>query len=306
MDPTTIYETVNIRYSSIADNAHLDSTDAGANTRIASSFGYSAEELASLPRGTNLGLSCGNPLATAHLKPSETLLDLGSGGGLDCLIAAHQMLKIDPSPTGKIYGVDRSAQMIALGRKNATATKIPPGLVEFIHAPIVKVPLEDATVDLIVSNCVINLVPDEDKPRVFREMYRLLIPGGRVAISDILAKKTLPDHIRRDAALLVGCVAGASLVAEYRRWFEDAGFRRESIVFVNTEKDLNVYNEGGCGDGSAACCGQEPNKANCSKKDEGKGVQGGDLGVDGHAEVEANEKMDFNEWVASYQIYAIK
>ncbi|KIX00424.1 uncharacterized protein Z518_10563 [Rhinocladiella mackenziei CBS 650.93] len=299
MDASTIYRAVNRKYSSIASSAHSDDqVQDSKNAHVATSFGYSAEDLASLPSGTNLGLSCGNPLATANIQPFDTMLDLGSGGGLDCLIAAKQMLKADASPKGKIYGVDRNENMIALARKNAAQANLPEGLVEFIEAPISDIALPDAVVDLIVSNCVINLVPDQDKPKVFREIYRLLKPGGRVAVSDLLAKKTLPEHVRRDAALLVGCVAGASLVEEYRRWMLEAGFGGESIVFVNTGRDLNVYHDES---GTASCC--------ATKEGEEKKCCGG--GNINSAEGEAaagidNKKIDFNEWVASYQIYAVK
>ena len=168
MDAATIYQTVNTRYSAIASDAHSDNTVYSKNTRIASLFGYSADELANLPSGTNLGVSCGNPLTTASLKPSETMVDLGSGGGLDCLIAANHMLKADPTATGKIYGIDRSESMIALARKNVAKASLPAGLIKYIHASIADIPLQISTVDLVVSNCVINLVPNEDKPKVFR------------------------------------------------------------------------------------------------------------------------------------------
>lgn len=286
MEASKVYETVNTKYSSIASSTHADDAPASHITHIASSFGYSVDELASLPSGTNLGLSCGNPLATANLHPSETMLDLGSGGGLDCLIAANQVLKADATPTGKIFGVDRSESMITLARQNAHRANIPTGLVEFIHAPITDIPLEDASADLVVSNCVINLVPDRDKPQVFREIYRLLKPGGRVAISDLLAKGALPDDIRKDAALLVGCVAGASLVEEYRRWMLDAGFQEDSVALVDTQKDLNVYHDQGS---VVSCCGKN--------EETRKNNPAGDDRI---------EKLDFNHWVAAYQIYAVK
>ncbi|KAJ9605206.1 hypothetical protein H2200_010596 [Cladophialophora chaetospira] len=305
MNSTTVYETVNNTYSLIASNAEAGKAEEGKNSQIASSFGYSAEELASLPSGTNLGLSCGNPLATANLKPDETLVDLGSGGGLDCLVAARQMLKADSSPSGKVFGIDRSETMVALAQRNAGKANLPDGLVQFIQAPISEIPLQSSTVDLIVSNCVINLVPDEDKPIVFKEMHRLLKPGGRVAVSDLLAKTQMPDHIRQDAALLCGCLAGASLVEEYQRWFEEAGFQKESIVFVNTEKDLNVYQELAGRDG---CCAVEPEPVACAteKKSAGccsKDTQPKSCGAD---KPQSGGKVDFNEWVASYQIYAVK
>lgn len=313
MDVTTVYETVNSRYSSIATSATLDEEIISQNSRIASSFGYSEEELAKLPTGANLGLSCGNPLAVAHLKPSEVMVDLGSGGGLDCLIAANQMIQAEPMPTGKVYGIDRSEAMIALASKNVAKANLPGELVELVRAPISDIPLPASTADLVVSNCVINLVPDEDKPQVFREIHRILKPGGRVAISDLLAKKPLPDHIRRDAALLVGCVAGASLVDDYRRWIEEAGFQEDSIVFVDTKKDLNVYHEAGS---LAVCCGTDSEGGEgstcCSTAaiprtdDKTCGDETGDAESCCIVDQAARCKVNFNVWVASYQIYAIK
>lgn len=281
MNPSTIYRTVNNGYSSIASQAYSHPDQPSQSAQIATSFGYSEEQLATLPAGTNLGLSCGNPLATAALRPSETMLDLGSGGGLDCLIAARQMLQADPSPVGKIYGIDRNSKMIELARRNASKSKLPDGLVEFVEAPITNIPLDNASVDLAVSNCVINLVPDEDKPKVFSDIHRLLKPGGRLAVSDLLAKKDIPDHVRNDAALLIGCIAGANLVDEYRKWMIDAGFQQNSIRFVNTNADLNVYQDQAA---PLSCCS--------SKKACGSSP--------------SPTRLDFNEWVAAYQIYAVK
>ena len=305
MDSATIYDTVNTRYSLIASNAHSGKAETSDVNHIASSFGYSADELASLPGGTNLGLSCGNPLATANLKPHEVMVDLGSGGGLDCLVAAKQMLTAHSAPTGKIYGIDRSETMITLAWKNAARANFPVDLVEFIQAPISEIPLQGSRIDLIVSNCVINLVPDEDKPKVFKEMHRLLKPGGRVTISDLLARRQMPEHIRHDAALLCGCVAGASLAEEYQRWIEEAGFQRESIVFINTEKDLNVYQDL---EGGAACCGVEIDSKACSTAPEHAGCCSEGIETDPCRadKLQSGRKIDFNEWVASYQIYAIK
>jgi len=282
MNSSTVYQTVNHGYSTIASEAYCNPSQPSKSAQIATSFGYSAEQLASLPDSTNLGLSCGNPLAIANLQPTETMLDLGSGGGLDCLIAARQMLQADPSATGKVYGVDRSSNMIELARRNASKSNLPDGLVEFIEAPITKITLEDASVDLVVSNCVINLVPDADKPMVFSEIYRLLKPGGRLAVSDLLAKKDMPDHVRNDAALLIGCIAGASLVEQYRMWMVDAGFEQDSIAFVNTNADLNVYLEQTA---PLSCCSSKTSRRSSPK---------------------SSDKLDFNEWVAAFQIYAVK
>jgi len=306
MDVASIYQNVQTRYSEIALQAHGDEAQLSKASRIASSFGYSGEDLASLPSGTNLGVSCGNPLATVNLEPSETMLDLGSGGGLDCLIAANQMLKKNPVPSGKIYGVDRNGMMIALARRNASKSNLPEGFVQFIQAPISEIPLEDSTVDLVVSNCVINLVPDGDKPKVFREIHRLLKAGGRVAISDILAKKPMPDHIRHDAALLVGCVAGASLLDEYRQWMVKAGFQDDAIRFINTEKDLNVYHEA---ERAPACCAeQKESESCCNKETEGAVCCAEKNGLKPCCTetAEVGKELDFNEWVASYQVYAVK
>src|SRR5262249_48249809 len=154
----------------------------------------------------NMGLSCGNPTAFASLRPGETVVDLGCGGGLDVFLAAAKV-----GPTGKAVGIDMTPEMIARAQQNAA--KQPLGHVAFHLATIDRLPLPDGSADCIISNCVINLAPD--KRAVFREMFRVLKPGGRVAVSDIALKKPLPSEVARDVLAYVGCIAGAILVADY-------------------------------------------------------------------------------------------
>ncbi len=174
-----------------------------------------------MPEGANLGLGCGNPKAIARLKSGETVLDLGSGGGFDCFLAAGQV-----GQTGKVIGVDMTSEMIDRARKNAqiAATEN----VEFRLGEIEHLPVADKSVDVILSNCVINLSPD--KPAVFRESFRVLKSGGRLAISDIVATSRLPEDVRHDVELHVGCVAGAATIEELRSMLVDAGFTKIEIT----------------------------------------------------------------------------
>jgi arsenite methyltransferase len=181
-------------------------------------IGYSAEDLAALPDGANLGLSCGNPNALAALQPGEVMLDLGSGGGFDVFIAARKV-----GPTGRVIGVDMTPDMLGRARRNIPAYRERSGLdnVEFRLGEIEHLPVADASVDAVISNCVINLSPD--KPQVWREIARVLKPGGRVAVSDLALLQPLPPVVRDMVEALVGCVAGAVLVEETRRMMQDAG-----------------------------------------------------------------------------------
>ena len=185
---------------------------------LARHIGYTAEELAALPSGANIGLSCGNPSAVAALRPGEVLLDLGSGAGFDAFIAAPKV-----GPTGRVIGVDMTAEMLAKARKNIAAFRERTGLdnVEFRLGEIEHLPVADASVDVIISNCVINLSPD--KPQVWREMARVLKPGGRVAVSDLALLQPLPGPVVEMVEALVGCVAGAVLVSETERMAREAG-----------------------------------------------------------------------------------
>lgn len=188
------------------------------NDLVARSFGYTALSLSTLPGTSNLGVSCGNPLALAHLQPGETIVDLGSGGGLDVFLASPFV-----GATGRAIGVDMTPAMVTLARRNAEKGGY--GNVEFVLARVTAVPLDSGCADVVVSNCVINLVPQEEKKKVFEECWRLLKSGGRLAVSDLLARGELPEMVRSDAALLVGCVAGASRVDEYEAWLRGVGFK---------------------------------------------------------------------------------
>ena len=189
-----------------------------ASEELARQVGYSVEELAALPDGANMGLSCGNPNALAALKPGEVVLDLGSGGGFDVFIAGRKV-----GPTGRAIGVDMTAEMLAKARKNIAAYRQASGLdnVEFRLGEIEHLPVADSSVDAIISNCVINLSPD--KGRVWREMARVLKPGGRVAVSDLALLQPLPPGILEMVEALVGCVAGAVLVSDTERMAREAG-----------------------------------------------------------------------------------
>ena len=184
--------------------------------RQSGKLGYSQEEMDQAPVGSNLGLGCGNPVAIASLKPGETVLDLGSGAGFDAFLASAKV-----GLTGKVIGVDMTEAMIEKAKENARKGGY--ANVEFRQGDIEALPVKDNTVDVIISNCVINLVPD--KTKVFKEAYRVLKSGGRLMISDVVLTKPLPEAIKQDKELLVGCVSGAILKPEYLALLKQTGFK---------------------------------------------------------------------------------
>ncbi len=224
-----IKQQVKTKYGSVAKSGL--STEQEGVKAVAEAFGYSAEELESIPAEANMGLSCGNPTATASLKPGEVVVDLGCGGGLDVLLAAQRV-----GVTGKAIGIDMTPEMIELARKNATKSNVVDN-VEFHLGTIDNIPLPDASVDCVISNCVINLAPD--KLAVLRDVARILKPGGRLAVSDIALKKPLPDALANDIAAYVGCIAGAIPIEQYQEHLVKAGF--SSVKIVDSGTDLNAY-----------------------------------------------------------------
>lgn len=231
-DSETIREAVRQRYRDIVTGAQSTpeqsaaSSCCGTSTPKAKSgccgadaqartLGYSDADLAAVPEGANLGLGCGNPVAIASLKTGQTVLDLGAGAGFDAFLAARAV-----GPTGKVIGVDMTSEMVAKARANAKKGGY--SQVDFRLGEIEALPVADATVDVIISNCVINLCPD--KRPVYREAFRVLRPGGRIAVSDVVAREELPDAVKQDLALHSGCLSGATVVTELEKILRDAGF----------------------------------------------------------------------------------
>jgi|SRR5665213_2068316 len=233
-----VLESVKSKYGAVAEST-LSNDHAGVQA-VAEAFGYSAEELTSIPADANMGLSCGNPTATAHIRAGEVVVDLGSGGGLDVFLASKMV-----GPEGRAIGIDMTTAMIERARANAKSGGYEN--VEFYQSTIDQIPLPDASVDCIISNCVINLAPD--KPAVFREIARVLKPGGRVALSDIALKHDLPEAVAKSMAAYVGCIAGAIRIDDYRAGLLAAGF--EHVEIVDSKSDLDAYAKV---ENQAACC----------------------------------------------------
>jgi SAM-dependent methyltransferase len=196
---------------------------------VARKMGYTEGELRAAPDGANLGLGCGNPTAIAALRPGEVVVDLGSGAGFDCFLAARAV-----GPAGRVIGVDMTAEMLERARGNAA--KVGLANVEFRLGEIEHLPVADGTADVIISNCVVNLSPD--KPAVFREAFRVLKPGGRLAVSDVVAVKPIPAEYATDPELLCSCVGGAAAPADLRRWLEEAGFADVAITIDGKKAEL--------------------------------------------------------------------
>jgi len=229
---------VRARYAGIAQGVTDDcgcspgsccSPDASISLNPSVRLGYSETELLTVPEGANLGLGCGNPQAIAALRRGEVVLDLGSGAGFDCFLAARQV-----GPAGQVIGVDMTPEMIAKARANAAQAAY--GNVEFHLGEIEHLPVPDSSIDVIISNCVINL--STDKPSVFREAMRVLRPGGRLAVSDVVATAELPADIREDLLLYSACAGGAATVGELQRMLGDAGFEEIQIVPMDSSREF--------------------------------------------------------------------
>lgn len=278
---------------------------------MAEAFGYTAEELGAIPAGANMGLSCGNPTAMASLKPGEVVVDLGCGGGLDVLLAARKV-----GPAGKAIGIDMTKEMIELAQRNGAIANQgrPVGNVEFYLASIDRMPLADGIADCVISNCVINLVPD--KAAAFREVSRILKPGGRLAVSDIALKKSLPDELAHDVASYVGCIAGAIPIEVYRQLLIEAGFANVDII--DSGADLNAYakveNQSGCCSPttstsapatSSACCSSDNASAIPSTS---SGCCSGTVkGESFHERLgDLLQRYDVNDYAASVKVFAVK
>lgn len=297
---TELLDSVRSKYGAVAESS-LSSDHAGVKA-VAEAFGYSAEELTSIPAQANMGLSCGNPTATANLRAGEVVVDLGSGGGLDVFLASKKV-----GPQGRAIGIDMTPAMIERAQANAQAGGY--SNVEFHLGTIDQLPLPDESVDCVISNCVLNLAPD--KPAVFREIVRVLKPGGRLAVSDIALKSDLPPAIASSLAAYLGCIAGAIRIETYREELKKAGFAHVEIV--DSGADLNAYakveNQAGCcspamedvaaGTGCVEA-GEESGsmKYACCSTDSPRTVHG-DL-------AELLKTYDVNAAAASVKVYAVK
>jgi arsenite methyltransferase len=285
---SSILDSVQKKYSAAA-TSQLSGDHAGVRA-VAQAFGYTADELRSIPAEANMGLSCGNPTAMAHLRPGEVVVDLGSGGGMDVFLAAKKL-----GPTGRAIGIDMTPAMIERARRNAEAGGYTN--VEFRLATIDALPLDTGSVDCVISNCVLNLAPD--KPAVFGEIFRVLKPGGRLAVSDIALKAALPAELASSVAAYSGCIAGALPVEVYRKGLLDAGFLHVEVI--DSGKDLNAYAKV---ENQAACCSPglpadspfpiAPSSCGCGTKPV-------------HDDLKALlQRFDINQYAASVRVFAVK
>jgi arsenite methyltransferase len=278
-----ILDSVRSKYGAVAEST-LSSNDAGVKA-VAEAFGYSAEELTSIPAEANMGLSCGNPTATAHLRRGEVVVDLGSGGGLDVFLAAKLI-----GPEGRAIGIDMTPAMIERARANAASGGYTN--VEFHESTIDNIPLPDSSVDCVISNCVLNLAPD--KSAVFREIARVLKPGGRLAVSDIALKAELPEGVARSMAAYVGCIAGAIRMDDYRAELLAAGF--EHVEIVDSGSDLNAYAKA---KNQSGCCSPAMSESSCCSPATDAATLHEELS-------DLLSKFDVNAAAASVKVYAIK
>lgn len=276
----SIEEVVRDKYASVA-KCGLSTEHQGVRA-VAEAFGYSPEELASIPAEANMGLSCGNPTAFATLRRGEVVVDLGSGGGLDVFLAADKV-----GPSGKAIGIDMTDEMLAIAHRNAAGREN----VEFHKATIDDLPLADSSVDCVISNCVINLAAD--KPAVFKEIARVLKSGGRLAVSDIALKKPLPPEIGNDLMAYVGCIAGAISIDDYRKGLATAGF--DGVQIIDSGSDLNAYAKV---EGQSGCCSPSM----------GTGLPiVSDCCSDLHSRLgDLLAKHNVNDYAASVKVYAVK
>jgi SAM-dependent methyltransferase len=285
----SILDTVQQKYAAVA-KSELSSKHEGVRA-VAEAFGYTAEELRSIPAEANMGLSCGNPTATAHLRAGETVVDLGSGGGMDVFLAAKMV-----GPEGRAIGIDMTPAMLERARQNAAKGGYTN--VEFFEATIDALPLETGTVDCVISNCVLNLAPD--KKAVFREIFRVLKSGGRLAVSDIALKEALPEALARSVAAYSGCIAGALPVEEYRAELLGAGFLHVEIV--DSGKDLNAYAKV---ENQAGCCSPAMDASSPFPIAQSSCCGGSQPAVHDDLKV-LLERFDINQYAASVRVFAVK
>ncbi len=295
-------QAVRSRYGSVAVS-NLSSENDGVRA-VAEAFGYTREELSSIPSEANMGLSCGNPTATAYLREGETVVDLGSGGGLDAFLAAQKV-----GASGKAIGIDMTPEMIELARRNAAQGNGGEGYsnVEFHLATIDNLPLPDNSVDCVISNCVINLATD--KAAVFREIARVLKPGGRLAVSDIALKQELPAELGNDLMAYVGCIAGAIPIEDYKNGLLEAGF--SGVEVVDAGSDLNAYAKV---ENQSACCPPSMTQIEGASKslptlDSSCCAPSSASGTDSelHGDLaELLRRYNVNDYAASVRVFAVK